>query len=281
MSSIIKNRLVEIIKFKGEYSSLLILIFLIFLILYVFFEINIYLTIGTVIVSLFYIRLLQAQQLGNSIQITEHQFPEIYNLAVDCAKTLNIKKIPKLFVSQDPTLNAFTMGFKSPYMIVLNSALIEKLNKEEIKVVIGHEMGHVKFKHTMILSVISPIGKNIVFVDLFFGFWQRKTEYTADRCVLICAQDKDVVIKTLIKIAGGAGVGQDANLDKIMLQLQGARSTKLDKLGEVLGSHPYFVKRIWEIIKFNHKYNPVPCQNCSNLNQREANFCWACGNKVL
>lgn len=277
----IKNYSKEIIKFRGESLSLLVLIFLILLILYIFFEINIYLMVGTVLLSLFYIRLLQAQQLGNSIQITEHQFPEIYNLALDCAKTLSIKKIPKLFVSQDPTLNAFTMGFKSPYTIVLNSALIEKLNKEEIQVVIGHEMGHVKLKHTMILSVISPVGKSIAFVDLIFGFWQRKTEYTADRCALICAQNKDVVIKTLIKIAGGAGVGENANLDKIMLQLQDARSTKLDKLGEVLGSHPYFVKRIWEIIKFNHKYKSAPCQNCGNLNLREANFCWACGNKIL
>lgn len=276
----VKNQIKDVIRFKGERFSLFVVIAIMLLILYGFFEINIFLMTGVIIVSLLYVRLLQAQQLGNSLKISKHQFPEINTLVEECAAALDIRRIPKVYISQDPTLNAFTMGFKSPYTIVLNSALVEKFNQNELKAVIGHEMGHVKFKHTMILSLISPVGQNIAFMDFLFGFWQRRTEYTADRCALICSQDKDIVIKTLTKIAGGAKVGENVDLDKIMLQLQDSRAKKMDRAGELLGSHPYIVKRIWALIKFSHQYKPDTCQKCGNLNQREANFCWACGNKI-
>lgn len=276
-----KNYSNKIIRFKGEIGALLLLLVVVFALVYFFLETNIYFLVGVILFGLLYIRLLQAQQLGNSLQISEHQFPEIYSIAKECANILDVKRVPRVFITQDPTMNAYTMGFISPYTLVLNSGLVENLSLDELRVVIGHEMGHVKFKHSMILSLIAPIGRNFAFSDLLFGFWGRKTEYTCDRCALICAKEEKTVLRTLVKIAAGAKIGQGVDLDKLVLQLQDAKAHRIDRLGELLVSHPYIMKRIWEIIKFSYQYNPAPCKRCKNLNLREAQFCFSCGNQII
>ncbi len=275
-----KNLSNKVIRFKGEIRSLLMLLMIVGVLVYFFLETNIYFLGGIVLAGLLYVRLLQAQQIGNSLQVSEHQFPEIFSIAKECAGILGVKRVPRVFITQDPTMNAYTMGFISPYALVLNSGLVENLNFDELRVVIGHEMGHVKFKHSMILSLIAPIGKNFAFSDLLFGFWGRKTEYTCDRCALICAKDDRTVLRTLIKIAAGAKIGQGVDLDKLVLQLQDAKAHRIDRLGELLVSHPYIMKRIWEIIKFSYQYNPKPCKHCGNISTKEAQFCFSCGNQV-
>lgn len=276
----IKNYSKKLLRFKGERLSLLFVLIILILLVSILFKVSIYVMIGSVILGLFYVRLLQAQQLGNSLQISQFQFPQIYEEATDCARILGIKKMPKIYITQDPVMNAYTMGFKSPYTIVLNSGLVENMSLDELRVVIGHEMGHAKFKHTLLLSLMSPIGKQVAFIDLLFGFWGRKTEYTCDRCALVCSKKSEDVLRTLIKIAAGSKIGRSVDLEKLSLQLQDAKALKMDRAGELLGSHPYILKRIWEINKFAYQYNHKPCENCGNISSREANFCWACKNKL-
>jgi len=62
------------------------------------------------------------------------------------------------------------------------------------------------------------------------------------------------------------------DLEKLSLQLQNAKERRIDRAGELLGSHPYILKRIWEINKFSYQYNISPCENCGNINLMDANF---------
>lgn len=270
----------KILIYKNERLSLIIVIITMLALLYLFYEINIYLMLGVIVFSLFYILLIQSQQRGNSLKVTKDQYPNLFKHLISCANTLGVKRLPDLYIHQDPYLNAFAMGFKHPYIIVLNSAVVENLESNEIKSIIGHEMGHLRFKHTQILSIISPAGKKIPFVDYIFGFWSRRAEYTADRSALLCVGDKKTVIKTLLKIAYGPKVGKKVNFDELMIQLEKSISGKLDYLGETLGNHPYITKRIWEIIKFDSVYNLNSCENCETINNKESSYCWACGTKL-
>ncbi|MBP7927909.1 M48 family metallopeptidase, partial [Patescibacteria group bacterium] len=129
----------NLLRVKGERTAFVTLLILIAVLTYVFIETNLYLISAAIIGGFIYIRLLQAQQLGNSIKITEHQLPDIYRLVKHCTRRLGLKKTPNVFITQDPTMNAYTMGFKTPYIIVLNSGLVEKLSPQELTFVIGHE----------------------------------------------------------------------------------------------------------------------------------------------
>lgn len=265
-----------LLRFKGERSAFILLLVLIVALTYFFLELNLYLILGAIVAGFIYIRLLQAQQLGNSIKISDHQLPEINAVVKECAKRLKLKKQPNVFITQDPVMNAYTMGFKNPYIIVLNSGLVENLTLKELSFVIGHEMGHIKFLHAFLLSLLYPIGKNFVFIDFLVGFWGRKTEYTSDRCGLICTDSKEDALRAILKVATGIKTGNTIDLDYLSTQLQDVKSRGLDRMGELLVSHPYILKRIHEIIKFSSQYHITPCDRCGNICDKNAKFCWAC-----
>ncbi|MBP8689230.1 M48 family metalloprotease [Patescibacteria group bacterium] len=251
-----------------------------FLLLFLLLRVNVLVLIGSVIIGFTYVRLLQVQQLGNSLQISEKQFSQIYKEAKECSEILSLPRMPRIYVTQNPVLNAYAMGFGRSYAIVINSGVIENLQMEEIRTIIAHEMGHIKFKHTQFLSLISPLGQYFAFADLLFGFWIRKAEYTADRCALICSKDKETTIKTLIKISVGPSCGKDVDIENLSIQLQDIESNKLGNIGEMLGSHPYILKRIWEINKFAYLHRTKPCSNCGNISSSESKFCQFCGKEI-
>ena len=273
-----KNRKtnVNLLRVRGERRAFIFLLIIIIALTYLFIETNTYLILGAILVGLIYIRLLQAQQLGNSIRVNEHQLPEVYKLVQKCSLRLSLKKQPYVYVTQNPNMNAYTMGFKHPYIIVLNSGLIENLNQDELSFVIGHEMGHIKFLHAFLMSLLYPIGKNLVFVDFLVGFWGRKTEYTADRCGLICVDDRESALRALLKVSTGSKAGKIIDLEYLSTQLQDLKAHSIDRSGELLISHPYILKRVHEIVKFSAQYRITPCENCGNICDKEAKFCWSC-----
>jgi Zn-dependent protease with chaperone function len=267
----------SLLRFKGESFSFMVVLLISCLILFLLFQINLFVLIGSIIIGFFYVRLLQVQQLGNSLQISEKQLPEIYKISKECSETLSLPRMPRIHITQNPALNAYAMGFGKSYAIVINSGVIENLSLEEVKVVIAHEMGHIKFKHTQFLSLISPMGQYFAFADLLFGFWIRKTEYTSDRCALICAKDKETVIKTLLKVAFGPECGKNVDIENLSVQLQDVEASKFGKIGETLGTHPYILKRIWALNRFAYEYSTTPCIYCGNISSSNSKFCEFCG----
>ncbi|NWF87394.1 M48 family metalloprotease [Candidatus Bathyarchaeota archaeon] len=66
--------------------------------------------------------------------------------------------MPKLAVVQDDTANAFVFGrtAKSATLAV-HEGFLKKLNKDEIKGVIAHELGHVKHRDYIVMTVLSAL----------------------------------------------------------------------------------------------------------------------------
>ena len=56
--------------------------------------------------------------------------------------------VPQLYVDQRPFANAHTFGVESP-IIVLYSGLLDLLDEDEWRVVMGHELGHIKAGHVL------------------------------------------------------------------------------------------------------------------------------------
>ncbi|MGB9854662.1 MAG: M48 family metalloprotease, partial [Candidatus Bathyarchaeales archaeon] len=66
--------------------------------------------------------------------------------------------MPKLAIVPDNTPNAFVFGrtAKSATLAV-HEGLLTNLNKEEVKGVIGHELGHIKHKDYLVMTVLSAL----------------------------------------------------------------------------------------------------------------------------
>ena len=84
---------------------------------------------------------------ASAVKVTPKQCPDLHaKLQIACT-TLGVD-MPELFIQQNPIVNAFTGGVDKP-IIVLHSALIERLNDEETLAVIAHEVGHIHAEHVL------------------------------------------------------------------------------------------------------------------------------------
>jgi len=65
---------------------------------------------------------------------------------------------PKLAVVTDTTPNAFTFGHTTGNAtLAVHTGLLEKLNQEEVKGVIGHEIGHIKHNDFIVMTMLSAL----------------------------------------------------------------------------------------------------------------------------
>ncbi|MCS7124498.1 MAG: M48 family metalloprotease [Candidatus Bathyarchaeota archaeon] len=66
--------------------------------------------------------------------------------------------MPKLAIVPDETPNAFVFGRTAKdSTLAVHEGLLKKLNKDEIKGVIGHELGHIKHKDFIVMTVLSAL----------------------------------------------------------------------------------------------------------------------------
>src|SRR2546425_8060853 len=66
--------------------------------------------------------------------------------------------MPRLAVSPDPTPNAFVFGrTQSSATLAVHQGLLQRLNEDEIEGVIAHELGHVKHRDFIVVTMISAI----------------------------------------------------------------------------------------------------------------------------
>ncbi len=217
---------------------------------FVFLDFNAWVTFLLVIGSLGYILIIKRQMYGNSLLVSDQQFPHIHKIAEDISTKLGIVK-PTIFIEQNPYLNAYAFGFKKPYMVVLSSSLVEGLTDSELYFVIAHEIGHIYLGHTRWLSIISPLGNNNFFLSLLYGSWQRKSEYSADKIGFITLGDLKVVVTALIKITVGPKLEKKVKYSGILDQIMHGEQQKGADIGEVLMTHPYVLNRIEKLMLFN------------------------------
>ena len=165
--------------------------------------------------GLFNERALRLMFLAGAVKVSERQFPHIYALVRDGAYILDMPDIPECYVMQSPIVNAMAIGKDRPF-IVLTTGLVNLHDEEELRFVVGHELGHILSGHavyrTMLLILIQlsariawmPIGY-LGLRGIIWGLeeWFRKSELSCDRAGLLAGQDVDAARRALMKLAGG------------------------------------------------------------------------------
>lgn len=231
----------------NEYWSLILSVLILIGVSYAFALLNIYVFFGLLLLGIVYIQLHQAQFVGNAIRVHKEQFPEIFEIFKRFATHLSIERA-SLYIIQDPVPNAYTLGLTS-CSVILTSGLVEQFSEQELNFVIGHELGHYKAGHTKISTITIPLGSNNIISGLVFGFWQRKTEYSSDRCGLILTKDVDSAISSLLKLSIGGKLFKRLNIHGYISQMKKAEATSV-KLSEILSGHPLTTNRVKNLLLY-------------------------------
>jgi Zn-dependent protease with chaperone function len=205
--------------------------------------------------------------LASAAQVGPRQFADLDALLDDCVLVLDAPDKPELFVIQSPFVNAYTMGMDTPF-IVVTSAMYDLMTHDEMRFVIGHELGHALSGHGVYRTML----EHLLRLARSFGFipiggwalraivaalmeWQRKSELSGDRAGLLCTQDLDVAIRVELKLAGGS------RLDKLDSQAFLAQAAEYERAGDMrdgllkllnleLESHPFSVLRAAALTKW-------------------------------
>lgn len=197
-----------------------------------------------------------------------------FNALQDLVKKGGLDFMPKLYIIEAPYMNAFASGWNEKNsMIALTSSILKRLEDDELKAVIAHELSHIRHgdvKLTMCVGILSNImllGVNIfahffsansqnqgarsargilfilqiilpIFTLVLSMFISRSREYMADSGAAYLMNDNEPMIRALQKIS------QDYEKNSYQDDNPTRASAYLFNTSEMLSTHPSIQNRI-------------------------------------
>ncbi|RME24560.1 MAG: M48 family peptidase, partial [Deltaproteobacteria bacterium] len=213
--------------------------------------------------GLFTERSLRLITMGSAVEVSPDQYPALHALYDDVLQTLDAPKRWALYVSQNPVVNAGAVGMDEPF-IVLNSGTVQLLSDDQLRVVLGHEVGHIMSDHVLYKTMLRLLLRGgryagvlpLAGIPLFAVLaamleWDRKSELSADRAALLATQDPGAVRGSLLRLAGGVGKGADVDAFRAQARRYEEEGNALDSVIKTLAilgrRHPFPVQRVKEL----------------------------------
>ena len=104
-------------------------------------------------------------------EVTPQQAPQLFNVVQEMAVAANVP-MPRVYIIDDTAPNAFATGRDPKHAsIAITTGLLQKLDREELQGVIGHEMSHVRnydIRFTLLVAVL--VGSIALLADFFLRF---------------------------------------------------------------------------------------------------------------
>jgi len=199
---------------------------------------------------------------ANAVRVSPNQFGSVYKVYKQALKTLDAPEEYPLYVTQTPLVNAGAYGMDKPF-IILNSGTVALIEDGELEYILGHEIGHILSGHvlyrTMMVLLINLANMGFPIVGLAARAvlvalleWSRKSELSCDRAGLLAVQDPEIVMRTMLKMAGG-GSSDETSLQEFIVQAEEYKQSGdvADQVFKVLNlmatTHPFYVLRVSEL----------------------------------
>ena len=158
--------------------------------------------------------------LAGAIRVDHRQYPRVHQRYAEAAATLDVPELPELYVHQRPLISGRAIGMDRPF-VVISTAAVEKLDDEELRTLLGREIGHVHSGHAVYQTIMMILTRWLTNISWFpvgaialraitmaMYEWWRKAELSADRAGLLAAQDPAASTRLFMKLAGGGDLSQ-------------------------------------------------------------------------
>lgn len=112
-----------------------------------------------------------ALSIAGAREVTAEQAPQLVNVVHEMAIAAGLP-MPRVMVVNDPAPNAFATGRDPEHAVIaVTTGLLERLDREELQGVVGHEMAHVLNRDTRVTTlVVAVCGAIVLLCDLFWRF---------------------------------------------------------------------------------------------------------------
>ncbi|MCQ2146308.1 MAG: M48 family metallopeptidase [Bacteroidales bacterium] len=183
---------------------------------------------------------------GHSFKVQKNTMKHLYDLFYGVKKTLNFEGDIDFYITGDASVNAFSVASEKqgePNIININSALIELMTDDELRFVVGHEIGHLINKDThfrRILGFVYPDTKTApVILQYKLRLNEQLCELVADRYGYLAIHDIKTCVSAFFKMSSGLDI---TKLDVDMKALIEENHKRLEYFlkgdGISIASHP-------------------------------------------
>jgi len=202
---------------------------------------------------------LHSRRMG--VQGNEKLFPKIKRITDSVCESLKVDNIFHVLVDNDFEKNASILTVLSSYgrnFIVLTSELINSLTDEELKFVIGHEIGHWMFNNSDLDRIQHFAYSNVenrpsLALQNLLSTWEKLAEFSSDRIGLLACGSLSSAISALYKIC--IGIDPEKNdfdpekyLSSIKQNMPGTKELEVFRDQ----SHPPFSLRLLALVTFSN-----------------------------
>jgi heat shock protein HtpX len=144
---------------------------------------------------------------SRAVPVTAEVHPMLFNVVEEMTIAANLPKMPKVYIINDPSPNAFATG-RNPQnaSVAVTAGLLAKLNRDELQGVVAHEVSHIVHRDILFVTLASVILGSVVLISnvlmrsMFYGSMGSRRRYSSSRSNEGGAQIILVVIAILFAI---------------------------------------------------------------------------------
>ena len=183
---------------------------------------------------------------GHSLKVDKELLPDFYRLCHGVKAKLNFEEDVDFYITGDSTVNAFSVAAEEegePHIVNINSALFDLMTTDELKFVIGHELGHLINKDTalarLIRFVFPPEANVPVSLQYKIRLHDQLAELVADRYGYIATENLDVCVTAFFKLASGLDLAKmNVSIEALIADNNRRLEYFLNDKGVSRASHP-------------------------------------------
>ena len=191
---------------------------------------------------------------GHCMKVDKEILPEFYALCQDVKQRLGFGEPVDFYVTGDSSLNAFSIAAEEegqPHIVNINSAMFDLMSEEELRFVIGHELGHIINKDSalkrLIYFVFPPDTTNPpITLQYKIRLHDQLAELVADRYGFLANGDLNACVTAFYKMSSGL------DLAKMNVSIEALLADNRKRLD-------YFMKGKG-LSRYDHPVNPIRVQ---------------------
>lgn len=153
---------------------------------------------------------------GHCMKVDKDVLPEFYTLCHEVKQRLGFDEPVDFYVTGDSSLNAFSVAAEDegqPHIVNINSAMFDLMSQDELRFVIGHELGHIINKDTSLKRLVYfvfPPDTTTPPVTLQYKIrlHDQLAELVADRYGYLANGNLNACITAFFKMASGLDLGK-------------------------------------------------------------------------
>lgn len=195
---------------------------------------------------------------ANGLKITKATMENLYNLCQEVKESLEYTEDIDFYILGDSQINAFayiTEDEDKPHIIVIHSGLFNLMDENELRFVIGHEIGHLINKDSYVSRLYSFIYPDDEaapeIIKTRMDQYNQLAEYAADRFGYQACMDLGACITALYKLTCGIDLYKMGVSIDSLIEQNYENTDFLINMGVVVNSdHPDIPLRITAMIAY-------------------------------